>query len=330
MSADAPLYAEMADGPPGGRAWWLETADGVRIRAGLWPAPGARGTVLLFPGRTEYVEKYGRAARDLARRGLATLTLDWRGQGLADRLTDDPMSGHVARFTDYQHDVAALLGIARTLALPRPWHLLGHSMGGCIGLRAAMAGLDVAACVFSGPMWGIHIDDGLRPLAWSLAWSGRRLGMDHRYAPGTDAGSYVLSEPFETNKLTGDREMWDYMIAHLRAHPELALGGPSLRWLYEALTETRALVRHPSPALPCLTVMGSHEEIVDTARIIGRMENWPGSRLEIVDGARHEVLMEDATTRARLFDMIAAFCHEAAATARRGDGGRGGGAPVSA
>jgi len=309
----APFFAEMADGPPGGRAWWLKADDGVRIRVGLWRAEAARGTILLFPGRTEYVEKYGRAARDLARHGLATFAIDWRGQGLADRLTGDAMSGHVLRFTDYQRDVAAMVAAARALDLPRPWYLLGHSMGGAIGLRAAMEGTDVAACVFSGPMWGIRIADLLRPLAWSLAWSGRRLGLGHFYAPGTDGGSYVLTEPFETNKLTRDREMYDHMIAHLRAHPELALGGPSLRWLHEALRETRALSRRPAPALPCLTLMGSDEDIVDAGRITARMADWPGGRLEVIPGGRHEVLMEDAATRARLFDMIGAFCAQAGA-----------------
>ena len=55
MSGAAPFYADVADGPPGGRAVWLHAADGVRLRAGLWPLQGARGTVLLLPGRTEYV-----------------------------------------------------------------------------------------------------------------------------------------------------------------------------------------------------------------------------------------------------------------------------------
>ena len=60
----APFHADLADGPPGGRAVWLRTADEVRIRAGLWRG-GDKGTVFLLPGRTEYIEKYGRAAGDL-------------------------------------------------------------------------------------------------------------------------------------------------------------------------------------------------------------------------------------------------------------------------
>lgn len=307
MTAPAPLFSEMADGPEGGTAWWLHTEDGIRIRAGLWQPEAARGTVFLFPGRTEYVEKYGRAARALAACGYATFVTDWRGQGLADRLADDAMAGHVIRFTDYQMDVRAMLAAAEEMRLPRPWYLVAHSMGGCIGLRAVMEGMPVAACVFSGPMWGIQMSEALRPVAWSLSWSGKRLGLGTRYAPGTVTGSYVLTEPFETNRLTRDREMYDYMVGHLVARPELGLGGPSLRWLHEALVETRALARRPSPELPCLTLLGSEEDIVDVARIHDRMARWPGARTEIVPGGRHEVLMEDAETRARLFGLICDF-----------------------
>ena len=106
---DAPLHAAVADGPEGGRAFWLTTADSVRIRAGLWNPKAPQGTVLLLPGRTEYVEKYGRAARELATRGYATLTLDWRGQGLADRPFKDRMTGHVGDFSEFQSDLDTLV-----------------------------------------------------------------------------------------------------------------------------------------------------------------------------------------------------------------------------
>ncbi|WP_101068552.1 alpha/beta fold hydrolase [Roseovarius salinarum] len=308
----APLFDEVACAPAGGRAWWVRAADGVRLRVGAWVPERPRGTVLLFPGRTEYIEKYGPTAGDLGARGYAVMAIDWRGQGLADRLVEDAMSGHVHRFADYQKDVAEMVAAAGAAGMPRPWHLLAHSMGGAIGLRAAMSGLDVASASFTGPMWGIRMAQALRPVAWSLAWGTRQLGVDHLYAPGTDSESYVLSEPFETNKLTTDRGMYDFMIDQLRAHPELALGGPSLRWLHEALIETRDLARRPSPALPCLTLAGDGEEIVDLDRIRARMDAWPGGRLEILDGALHEVLMEGPDTRAAAAEMLAAHYGDAA------------------
>jgi len=57
----APFFADIDDGPEGGAAWWLTADDGLRIRLGVWSKEAAKGTVLLFPGRTEYIEKYGRA-----------------------------------------------------------------------------------------------------------------------------------------------------------------------------------------------------------------------------------------------------------------------------
>ena len=105
----APLFDDVAQGPEGGTAWWISASDGVRLRVGLWNRDAKGGTVLLFPGRTEYIEKYGRAAAHFADCGYATLVLDWRGQGLSDRLTTDAMAGHVHEFADYQRDVAAMV-----------------------------------------------------------------------------------------------------------------------------------------------------------------------------------------------------------------------------
>jgi lysophospholipase len=90
----APFHADVADAPEGGVCRWLTTADGVRLRACFW-REGGRGTVLLFSGRTEYAEKYGPAARELAVRGFAMATIDWRGQGLSARLSGDATLGHV-------------------------------------------------------------------------------------------------------------------------------------------------------------------------------------------------------------------------------------------
>ena len=163
----APFFSDVDDGPAGGHAVWLTCDDGVRIRLGVWPHDGAKGTVLLFPGRTEYIEKYGRAAADLAARGYATLAVDWRGQGLADRLMQDRAPGHVVEFADYQRDVRAVIAAAQEMDLPRPWHLIAHSMGGCIGLRALHEGLPVASAVFTGPMWGIELPRAIRPMAFT-------------------------------------------------------------------------------------------------------------------------------------------------------------------
>ena len=305
----APLYSDVADAPEGGTAYWLNTLDDVRIRIGVWDK-GEKGTVLLFPGRTEYVEKYGRTARDFAARGYAMLSIDWRGQGLADRSLEDQATGHVVEFKDYQYDVDAVVKAARTLGLPEPYYLVGHSMGGCIGLRSLIEGLDVKATMFSAPMWGILMGPPVRPAAWALSWAGAQLGFGHKYAPGTTPETYVSAADYENNLLTTDADMYKYMQDQVAKHPELALGGPSLQWLYEALTETRTLRLMSAPDTPVLTFLGSNERIVESRAVHQRMANWPSGRLVIVDGAEHEVLMEGPETRQSVTDQTSAFFAE--------------------
>ena len=301
----APFHAEVADAPGGAAAFWIEAADGIRLRAARL-ADGPRGTVLLFPGRTEYVEKYGPMASTLAAAGLSVLTVDWRGQGLSARLLTDGEVGHVVAFPDYQRDVAALLRAADETGLPEPRHLLAHSMGGAIGLRALMEGLPVASASFSAPMWGIVMAAGLRPVARTLGWASRPLGLGGRYAPGTGRARYVDAAPFEGNLLTGDREAYDWMRRQVVRHPALALGGPSLQWLHEALAEEVALARQASPPVPCLCGVGSLEGIVSASVIRDRMARWPGGRLMEIEGARHELMMETAELRGRYVEAVTA------------------------
>ncbi|MEO0371231.1 MAG: alpha/beta hydrolase [Pseudomonadota bacterium] len=302
----APYFSGIIPDGPAAECVWTRTDDGVRLRLGLWRAEESTGTLLLFPGRTEYIEKYAPTAGDMARHGLTTLAIDWRGQGLSDRLLSDPLPGHVDRFPDYQRDVAAMVSHATALDLPKPWFVLGHSMGGCIALRAVMEGLPVSAASFSGPMWGIAASPVMRPFMWALSFGSRLLGLSHRYPPtSTGPVPYPLSEPLETNTLTRDAAQYQLMRDQFNARPELKLGAPSLNWLYEALVDMRHLFRQPSPELPCLTIMGSDEAIVDQSRIQDRMARWPGGALHVEPGGRHELLMEDAATRMRMTDMLA-------------------------
>ena len=301
----APFFADIAKGPAGGQAHWVKTSDGLRIRVGLWhPANADKGTVLLFPGRTEYIEKYGPAAQDLASRGYATLTIDWRGQGLADRMLDDPRLGHIDQFINFQHDVTAAMDLADRLALPKPYFLLGHSMGGAIGLRALINGLPVKACAFTGPMWDIHIAPALRPLGKLMGKLGPAISLGGKLVPTLSLQTYVLAQEFEGNSLTSDPDMYQFMRDQLQSQPDLALGGPTIGWLGQGLKDCAELATMDSPMLPCITFLGADEQIVDCPAIHDRMARWPGGELEVVQGAQHEVVMELPQIRSHVFDRM--------------------------
>jgi lysophospholipase len=302
---EAPYFADIARGPESGRALWLTCSDGMKIRMGHWPrAAGrdARGTVLLFPGRTEYVEKYGPAARVFTDQGFDMIAVDWRGQGISERAAPDRLLGHVGDFADYQVDVDRVMEAVRELGLPEPYYLVGHSMGGCIGLRALHRDLPVNAAVFSAPMWGISLSGLMRPVAWSLSWFTHSFGNGTRLAPATSRDHYVQVAPFEDNQLTRDPDMWAFMQHQLEREPDLALGGPSVTWLYLALRECAALERMAPPATPVLTFLGTNERIVATPPVQKIMGAWSGGDLVMVPDAEHEIMMEVPATREMFFE----------------------------
>lgn len=300
----APLFDDIAKGPENGVAHWVRADDGVRLRVAYWPG-GNKGTVLLFPGRTEYIEKYGIAAVELLALGYCVLTIDWRGQGLSDRLADDPMLGHVADFDDYQRDVAAMVVAADALDCPGPRYLVAHSMGGTIGLRALHNGLDVAAASFSGPMWGIHMAPALRLVSAPLTRVLTAFGQGLSYAPTTKGETYVKLAPFQDNMLTTDPDMYGYMQRQADAHPELTLAGPSVTWLGEALRETEDLQTLSAPNFPTIVHLGDQERIVDAQAIHEMMARWNGANLHLVKGCEHEIMMEKPATRAAYYADIA-------------------------
>ncbi|MDO5621601.1 MAG: alpha/beta hydrolase [Paracoccus sp. (in: a-proteobacteria)] len=314
---DAP-YLRLPDDPPSmARAFWLRTDDGRRLRAAVWQPKDAVATVLLFPGRTEYLERYEPTASWLAAQGFAVLGPDWRGQGLSERSLPDPRIGHVSDFADYQRDVAALLDAAVDLNLPRPWHLLAHSMGGAVGLAALEHGLPVASAVFSAPMWGIRLPFPV-PLARAITSTAGRLGQQNRIIPGTGNGTYVLDYPFADNMLTSDAQTWARMVQESAAWPELTLGGPSFAWLGAALRECQRLAALPAPDLPALISLGGRERIVTHAAIRSRAAHWPGAKLFEEPMAQHEIMMETPTARDRFLNAALSLFRAAPLNQRGG------------
>ncbi|QCO57655.1 alpha/beta hydrolase (plasmid) [Pseudorhodobacter turbinis] len=298
----APFFGDHAQGPEGGRAYWLTTADGVRLRMGLWPK-GDKGTVLMLPGRTEYIEKYSRPAAEFGARGYSVAVIDWRGQGLSDRPKPDPMQGHVDNFAQYQQDLATMQAKLTALGISGPFYMACHSMGGCIGLRALMDGVAVKAVAFSAPMWGLKWALPARIIS-KLACV---LGLGQRYVPGYSAATYLAATPFKGNVLTKDAESYAWLQSQARNHPELTLGGPSLRWLDAALRECRTLGRLPSPDLPAICMVGDAEKVVAATAIHARMAHWPKGRLKAIAQAEHELMAEFPQSRRRFYDAATAL-----------------------
>ena len=271
---------------------------------------GARATVWILPGRTEFIEKYEAIAGRLVALGYAVVVVDWRTQGLSDRSVPDVAIGHVMDFSEFQRDLAAFLAASAVRDLPTPRLMLAHSMGGCIGLRALVEGVAFDRAVFSAPMWGLPLSRPMRPVLHMMLWATGSFGLHQRFVPGRSATPEISVTPFPGNELTGDREQYHRFRDLVAAEPRLGLGGPSLGWLRSAWAEMAALQVAPPPMLPTLTFVGSEETVVSVEAIRTGSARLPGGRLIELDGARHEVLVEVPAIRERVWGEIERFLAE--------------------
>lgn len=302
----APLYEDVADAPTGGRAFYVRTSDGTRIRFALWSG-GTKGLAVVFPGRTECLEKYGRMAGKLLARGLSVAIIDWRGQGLSDRLNNSTAIGHVEDFSEYQDDLNSVLSHPEVQAINGPRIMFAHSMGGCIGLRALLTGDTFKAAVFSAPMWGLNLPGPNKFLAPILAHTGVALGFGKKTLAGQPKGFYLTREPFEGNNLTHDLDHWDYMREQITTYPALALGTPSFNWLKCALGAFKSFENIEMPNTPTLMFVGGNESVVSAPAIRKFSQNFSNGELVEIDGARHEVWMETPERQTQSWDAIDSF-----------------------
>src|ERR1700728_3868514 len=289
----------------------LKTPDGVSLRFARWlPPAGRRGTVCIFQGRAEWIEKYFETVRDLRARGFAVAALDWRGQGLSDRALGDRRKSYVRDFSEYDSDLETFMREVVLPDCPPPIFALGHSTGASVLIRAAHRGHRwFDRMVLSAPLialGGVDYAMGAGPLivrALRLAGFGR---MDVAQSDN----SIVESRPFVGNILTSDPVRYARNAAVLEAEPALALGAPTVTWC-DAAFRAMATLRERSYAAgirqPMLIVAGGSDQVVSNAAI----EDFAsllraGSHLVVV-GAQHEILMEQDRFRSQFWAAFDAF-----------------------
>jgi lysophospholipase len=319
----APLLAEAPFAPPrdicsfrfnpapdGAFPGRVKTPDGVSLRYVRWgPSRRRAGTVCLFQGRAEFIEKYFEVVRELRHRGFAVAALDWRGQGLSDRPLRDPRKGHVGGFADYDRDVEVFMREIVLPDCPPPYYALGHSMAGATLLRMAEQHKNwFDRTVLSAPMIGLAGAGGASSAKSAARWL-RRFGLGRSFIPGGGATA-INTLPFEGNKLTSDPERYARTAALIDAAPQLALGSPTVGWLASSYRQM-AEFEQPSFARriqhPLLLVGAGHDEVVSTSAMEKFAANLlTGSRV-VIPGARHEILMEQDRYRELFWAAFDAF-----------------------
>ena len=288
----------------------IKTSDGAELRFARWaPPPGRKGTVCVFSGRGEMIEKYFETVRDLRDRGFAVAMIDWRGQGHSSRRLRDPRKGYVRDFADYEIDVETFVQQVVLPDCPPPYFALAHSMGGAVMLRLAHAGKRwFDRMVLSAPMIDLP---GRRTsfIPTTLLRIMRLSGQGGRYVPGGN-DELVGLLPFINNPLTSDPVRFARNAAILEEDPTLGLAAPTVAWADTAFKAMRTFGGYYYPSQirqPILMLAASNDTVVSTPAIEEFAYHLRAGSHLVIAGSKHEILQEQDRYRAQFWAAFDAF-----------------------
>lgn len=311
-------------------AFWNERGErrdftgvhGMNIATMIFPNPGKKEGIVIGSGYGESIIKYREVIYDLWHQGFQVYIIDHRGQGLSDRLLSRPSGsptnlpadkrlhdmGYVDAFDNFVSDLKTFVD-REAKASNTQLFLLGHSMGGAIAfLYLEKYSFDFAAAALSAPM---HQPD-LSPIPNQACWI-LRLAPGKRYVWGH--GPYQSREFASDSALTNSRVRYEILKrGELDRHPQAQLGGPSFHWAHEACrAANRSVARANQIKVDVLLFQAGRDRIVksDGQRRFCAVMNATRRQscvLRYVEGARHELLIEEDPHRDRVLqDMISFF-----------------------
>ncbi len=278
--------------PKGGEASTLTSADGAKLRTAVFPTEGAKATVVLLSGRCEFIEKYFEVIEDLRSRNFNVATMDWRGQGLSDRMLPVSEKGHIHDFGAYKAD---LRNFVDNVVRPRfggPMILMTHSMGGLPALMLLAEGNETFSCaVLCAPMTRLFPSMKMRVFARTLSGMAHNLG----WSRVSVLGIKEYSLEFEGNELTTDPRRHERFRELQAAAPNACVFSPTYGWLNAAIKGMDNIHKPGGLAgikVPVLIISAENDRLVDASD--HRELAAANSAIDCVTikDALHEILME--------------------------------------
>ncbi len=291
----------------------FNTYDNIPIRYATWEAKTTsnKGTICLFTGRGEFIEKYYQVIEKLISRGFNVAMMDWRGQGLSHRRLVDPFKGHVSSFQNYQKDLQHFM---TEIVLPDcrpPYFALAHSMGGAILLNHAKQHANwFERIILTAPMLRLasskFMSHKMIDKASKLLYA---LGQARQYVPGGQP-DYFTKMAFKDNPLTSDRGQFLLQKDWLKMHPDLGIGHPTVGWVTEAM---KLMNQFPEPQfavdvhVPVLIMVAGQDQVIHSPALMEMGSRLRAGKAILIPESKHEILMETNHIREQFWAAFDAF-----------------------
>ncbi|NRA87162.1 MAG: alpha/beta hydrolase [Rhizobiales bacterium] len=293
----------------------FETFDGIHLRYAVFKTELAKtkGTICVFTGRSEPIEKYFETIKNLQIRGYDVAIMDWRGQGLSDRLTSNRRKGHVTTFENYAKDVDVFMGKIVKQQCKKPYIALSHSTGACV-LTQVLAEPKTAdlfeKVILISPFYKFEISTLKNIVVRFISAFLVTFGMGKLKATFLEGMPKEL-KPFDSNNLiSSDKFRMEREQKIIKANLNLAIGAPTFGWLHAAFLSIKK-INNPkfvrNIRTPVLILMGLGDYLVSQKSIRKVASNVKNCKLIEIDDGRHELLMERDELQKPVWAAIDAF-----------------------
>lgn len=281
---------------------------GIDIAWRCFRAPNERAAALFLEGRGDCFMKYTDFYSQLNGLGITVFAIDHRGQGASGRMLPEKEKDYIETYDFFVDDAEDML---RNVVLKEvcgiPVFLISYSMGGTISLLLAPRIQDIIKkAVFITPMCGLNYGKLPEFAAEMLVKGACFLGFGKNYAFGKSALDH--QKPFEKKCVTHDREKYEMQREFFRRHPNIALGGPTFKWVLESMKAIKKLENAaPLIDIPVLLFQAGADVKVDNKKQDKIASLLKNCRKVIIPGAMHELLSEEKSYYDRTFGEISEF-----------------------
>ena len=287
----------------------LTTRDGVRLFYEYFLAEGARRSVIMLHGMSEFTCKHYELAYYLLEQGNNVFLYDQRGHGRSQRLTDRMDLIHVDQFSAFVEDLQEFVEKIVLPATDTPLYLYGHSMGGAVSLfhLAAHPGVFQRA-VISSPLFVPRVPVPT-PLAAISAWNDQRLRGPKSQLSHSRQFIAEIPEAWRNDPACSrNKYMMQLRIDNKEYQTTPMTAGFALRALYLTPKLLRIAKKITTPHL---LISGTNDTVVKT-RPHGRFgRRSPMCDFVSVPGGKHAMMCEDGQSAAIHTHLVLDYLKEA-------------------
>ncbi len=270
-----------------------ESSGGLHVRAAVIAPQEPIAQIVVIPGRGETAHKYAEFLYCMYQARIKTGVLFARGQGISDRLLQDPQRCHIDKFSNITADIALLIS---ELGF-KDYGMLAFSLGGLIAMDFVYADINAIkpqklALIAPFLFPAMKVNPTVLAIASSIL--GSLPIIKNAFTP---YGKEYKKVPFAENHHSHCAIRYEAYHDYYAKHPELTIGSPTWGFVKATTLKQKELFSLKAQLpIPIYVQTAAEDKVVSSAACNKffkiHQEDLNAPIVSSLSGAYHDVLNE--------------------------------------